>query len=292
MEWWKWMSEFKFACPICSQHISADATASGTALECPTCFQKIIVPQAPASEDTKFILSASQAAKPRPVRFSAASGPSLDHEPVRHNLVPGIALLLVLVCAGSAILLVWHGKALRRTQRTEIPRTNSVSKPVENVSFRSPYAVPTNILWTMELTNVEIPDTPLAGKIHGNGFQCERATVNGGTLSLRQGKSFQPDLAVSITLFVPRSDQLSGRTVVITSTRQPPVPVVTLRWKEAPQQTLQETISGGYAMKLSFGRVTNGHLPGRLYIALPDEARSYAAGTFDAEIRGGRGPGR
>ena len=286
------MSEFKFACPICNQHITADAAASGTQLECPTCFQQIIVPQAPASEDTKFILSASTAAKPRVMRLSAGTEPSSDPDPARHNLVPGIALLLVLVCAGSAILLVWHGKALRKTHGTASFQTNSVSKPVETVSFRSPYSVPNNTAWTMELVESVIPDEPLAGSIHGNGFQCERATLNGGTLALRQGKSFQPDLAISIALFVPRSEQLSGQTVIIPPSRQPPVPRVTLRWKEAPQQALQEVIEGGYAMRLTFGRITNGHIHGSLYIALPDAARSYAAGTFNAEIRQGRGPGR
>ena len=43
------MSEFKFACPVCGQHITADSSTSGGQIECPTCFQKIVVPQAPAS---------------------------------------------------------------------------------------------------------------------------------------------------------------------------------------------------------------------------------------------------
>ena len=55
------MREFKFACPVCGQHITADATASGGQIACPTCFRNIVVPQAPASEDTKFILAAAHA---------------------------------------------------------------------------------------------------------------------------------------------------------------------------------------------------------------------------------------
>jgi hypothetical protein len=293
MEWWDRMSEFKFACPICNQHITADATASGTELECPTCFQKIIVPQAPASEDTKFILSASQAAKPRPVRFTISPDSSPAPERTARNVVPIIAILLVLLCAGSATILVWHGKVSRQTHETPKPQTNVAPMQVELAPWQSPYSAPTNIAWTLELTNAVIPDAPLSGRIHGNGFRSERATLNGGTLSLRQGRSpFQPDLAISVALLVPRSEQLSGQTVVISSSRPPPVPRVTLRWKERPQQALSETIDGGYAMKLTFGRITNGHLHGSLYLALQDEAKSYAAGTFDAEIRQGRGPGR
>src|SRR5712671_1173492 len=62
------MSEFKFACPVCGQHITADSKTSGSKLDCPTCFQKIIVPQAPASGFSKLIMSASQVGKPRPVQ--------------------------------------------------------------------------------------------------------------------------------------------------------------------------------------------------------------------------------
>src|SRR5438105_639326 len=68
------MSEFKFACPVCGQHITADSHSSGGHLECPTCFQKIIVPQAPASADPKFIVSAAQVAKPRPTGMATDSG--------------------------------------------------------------------------------------------------------------------------------------------------------------------------------------------------------------------------
>src|ERR1035441_7746205 len=67
------MSEIKFACPVCGQHITADSSTSGGQLECPTCFQKIVVPHAPGSGDSKFILSAAQVAKPRPTSADTES---------------------------------------------------------------------------------------------------------------------------------------------------------------------------------------------------------------------------
>src|ERR1700712_4385563 len=60
------MSEFKFACSICGQHITADSKDTGSEISCPTCYRKIIVPQAPATTDVKFVISASEANKPRP----------------------------------------------------------------------------------------------------------------------------------------------------------------------------------------------------------------------------------
>lgn len=50
------LNEFKFACPVCGQHIMCDASLGGSVMECPTCFQKIIARQAPATNH-KFILA-------------------------------------------------------------------------------------------------------------------------------------------------------------------------------------------------------------------------------------------
>ena len=61
------MREYKFACPVCGQHIMADSSRSGSIMECPTCFQKIIAPQAPATNDSKLILSGTRVTeRPKP----------------------------------------------------------------------------------------------------------------------------------------------------------------------------------------------------------------------------------
>jgi hypothetical protein len=297
MEWWeRAMSEFKFACPVCRQHITADSSATGTELECPTCFQKIVVPQAPASEDTKFILSASRPAKPRRFRFIGAPESSSNERPVRRSAVPAIGLLLAVLCAGAGVLLLGRGKGVNRDEARAKGSTNPAPIQASAPRPKSPYSIPTNILWTMDLTNAVIPEAVVVGQIHDSGFQCERATLSGGTLSLRQGRTPLPDLGISIELFAPRSEGLSGKTVVVAPTRPPPVPRVTLRWKDERGQAAQEYVNHGYVMSLTFGRITNGHMPGRIYIALPDGSKSFAAGTFDAEIRQqrarGRGPGR
>lgn len=53
------LNEFKFACPVCGQHIMCDASLSGSVMECPTCFQKIIARQVPAANH-KFILAGAR----------------------------------------------------------------------------------------------------------------------------------------------------------------------------------------------------------------------------------------
>jgi DNA-directed RNA polymerase subunit RPC12/RpoP len=67
------MSEFKYACPVCGQHMMCDSSQAGTVMECPTCFQKITAPQAPASDDAKFIITGTKVGE-RPVpKFPEAS---------------------------------------------------------------------------------------------------------------------------------------------------------------------------------------------------------------------------
>src|SRR4051794_12612161 len=107
------MSEFKFACPVCGQHITADSSTSGGQIQCPTCFQKIVVPQAPTSGDSKFILSAAQVGKPRPV--STNPDGSLDPfpgSPARQSFLM-IGVLLLLVGGAGAAVYVFRGKILK-----------------------------------------------------------------------------------------------------------------------------------------------------------------------------------
>jgi hypothetical protein len=55
------MKEFTFNCPACNQSIKSSASQSGKTIECPTCFQRIVIPQAPESENPKYITTAVRA---------------------------------------------------------------------------------------------------------------------------------------------------------------------------------------------------------------------------------------
>ena len=278
------MSEFKFACPVCGQHITADSKSSGGQIECPTCFQKIVVPQAPASEDTKLILSASQVGKPRPSSTDVGSqlGPLRTASP-HGSLVATIAFLVVLCAVGGA-LFAFRDRILKAVRAPAPAGTNALPQPVAPVALNTKYPIPTNIAWALDLTNAAFPETTVAGRIHGSGFLCEKTILQGGRLSLLQGKASPWDLAVVVNLFARQGEELSGKTVQIPSDR-PRAPHVVLRWKDEQQQSKSDTISSGYALNLVSGEATNGHMAGKIYICLPDETKSFVAGTFDAEIR-------
>src|SRR5882724_9401280 len=135
------MSEFKFACPVCGQHLTADSSTSGGQLECPTCFQKIVVPQAPASADSKFILSASQVGKPRPT--GAPIEPN-ERPPRRSSPIP-IAAALLLLCAGGVGAYIFRGKIFKIASGQTETRTNQTPSQNTAASLRTVYPVPTNI---------------------------------------------------------------------------------------------------------------------------------------------------
>ena len=194
------MSEFKFACPVCGQHITADSSTSGGQIECPTCFQKILVPQAPATQDTKFILSAAQVGKPRPTSTDAAA----QLGPLRTS---------------SPRLLYFRDDcvARRAVRRRGGPISSSAT------AFSNPHTAPASARHKRALVcnrpgraqhqlsdphelHLDVgPDErgysrkrPLRARIHDSGFLCEKAILRGGYLSLNQGEHWPWDLAIAV----------------------------------------------------------------------------------------------
>jgi DNA-directed RNA polymerase subunit RPC12/RpoP len=272
------MSEFKFACPVCGQHITADSSNSGGHIDCPTCFQKIIVPQAPSSADSKFILSAAQVGKPRPV--GTANGEQLVADPGadrRKSVIATIALVVVVGAAGGATF-AFRDKIFKSNRDQTQAGKKAVAPP-------KVYPIPTNINWTLDLSEATIPEATAVGSIHASGFFCERATLQGGHLTLRQGRSGPADLQITVQLFAQQGEELSGKTVEIPPDRAPPLPKIVLKWKDEQQKSVTRNINNGYALKVAFGDAANGRIPGKIYISLPDENKSFVAGTFNAEIR-------
>lgn len=277
------MSEFKYACPHCGQHIQCEAAQAGTTMECPTCFQKIIAPQAPASFDTRLILTGLKIPKrPRPI-----GAPGLETAtataPVKKFPVAALAAV-VLVVAVAAAAVVFRDKIFKPAvapvapQKSEAPTT---APPVTPPPVAAPVGSDRN--WKLNLDGVVLPETPVAGRLSGREFTCQRATLLGGSLSLRQGNKWPPELGVVIGLHAIRSADLAGKTIGV-RTNLAAAPRVSLRWKDDQQQPATGNFNGGYALRIEFGPLTDGRLPGKIYLCVPDEQKSYVAGSFSAEI--------
>jgi len=207
-----------------------------------------------------------------------------------------VAALLALVGGAGATIYIFRAKIFKPAVQQAKVGTNQTVKHKAVAASRVVHPIPTNISWTMDLTNAVMPEAIAAGSIHGSGFVCEKAILQGVAardsktpprcdLTLRQGKSGSPDLGVTIQLFAQQGEELGGQTVVIAPDRPSPVPNVVLRWKDDEDKAVNRNITDGYALKVIFGEPGDKHVPGKIYLSLPDENKSFVAGTFDAEIR-------
>jgi hypothetical protein len=278
------MSEFKFACPVCGQHITADSGNTGSQLECPTCFRKIVVPQPPASRESKFILAASEVNKPRPRTTTPALEP-IQRPPEKSSAPVMIAVLVVALCAAGAAVYAFRAKIFG-PKNPAVAANEALQSETNDVGRTEASTIPAssnNVAWSLNLADAAFPESTPAGKIRGEYVLCNRSTLTGGALGFRQTTRGMPDLSVTVYFFAKQPEDLRGRKISV-ETNDAPVPKVVVRWKEG-KDTRSQSFTNGYALKAELGEINGNHIPGRVYLSLPDEDRTHIAGTFNAEIK-------
>lgn len=277
------MSEVKFACPICGQHITCDAAKSGSHMPCPTCYRELVVPQAPSATGSKLILAASEVqSRPVPTGLSAPPPPrNAATRSLLPNLLGAVALLAILLTIGF-----FYKNHLSQSAEpgNPIASESAPKDPKEGANSGSQAGAGAEDGWTQNLADVQIPDARAKGRVHGFKFAVEKATLTGGILNLRQGQKWPPDLGMTLYLFAERGEDLAGKTIIIEPNRTS-APKLTLRWKDAASQPATETMKTGYALRLEFEAVAGKAIPGKIYLAINDAERSFVAGSFTAEIR-------
>jgi hypothetical protein len=142
--------------------------------------------------------------------------------------------------------------------------------------------------WTADVKEMRFPTTPAAGKVRGRPFALQSSDLSrlrGRFLTLRQGDEFNPELEVKILLSAAKDDSFAGKTYEIAPGAEPPVPPVSVSWREQERRFPEPVLfTAKYALRLEFGQEADGKLPGRVYLCLPDESQSFVAGTFTAEV--------
>jgi len=125
------MSEFKYACPVCGQHIKCDSSQSGTVMTCPTCFQKITVPNAPATEDQKFIITGTKVGNERPVPMAVEPAPTTPST-TGFSGTAVVAIILAFICGVTATIYyeTIFKAAHRQAKQTPLQTTPAPSVPV------------------------------------------------------------------------------------------------------------------------------------------------------------------
>ena len=141
------MSEFKYACPICGQHMRCDSSQSGTVMECPTCFQKITAPQAPATEDSKFIITGTKVGG-RPIPAVVMNAEALP-TPAPEKSFPGPAVVfIVLFCIAAGLLFAFHGKIFKSTGGPDNRGANaSNGRPITSPPPPKPITGPASVIF-------------------------------------------------------------------------------------------------------------------------------------------------
>jgi hypothetical protein len=280
------MSEYKYACPVCGQHMRCDSSQAGTVMECPTCFQKIIAPQAPAAgDDQKFVLTGTKVGD-RPAPKVAETSSAVI--PAAKNF-PWIILIVVLsVGLAGAGVFAFRGNLFHpaggNSQTNQAPSPEDgpqakAQKP-EKPAVIAPPASDTN--WMLSLGTNAIPDSPVAGRIHGQDFIVERATFQNGSLMLRAGTRGPVEFGAFVNFSGAPPESLSGQTINVT-TNADKAAKVSLRWKDAAGTVQKVNFDDSYAMRLEFGPLANNRLPGKIYLCAPDAEKSYLLGTFNAD---------
>jgi DNA-directed RNA polymerase subunit RPC12/RpoP len=283
------MSEFKYACPVCGQHIKCDTSEAGTTMECPTCFQRIIVPQPPATNNPGFIIAGTKVGEPTLPSIPAESRREV---PAERNLPLAVMVVLVILLAlfGAGVMLViqLRGKLSRPPNApAQAMMTNNENHPVasappEQAPAPSPAASLDSTNWTLDLGAATIPDLAVAGYVHGKVLIPAFIVLNEDGLTLRTAEN-PPEAGVTIYLQPNPIESLFGKSVVI-KTDTSNAPMVNLRWKDARGQAAIESVRGGYALRIEFGQPVGNQLPGKIYLCTPDEKKSWLMGAFNAEI--------
>ncbi len=150
---------------------------------------------------------------------------------------------------------------------------NPVPEPGQTIPAQTPVAT--------NPATVSIPETPVSGKIHGLDFTIEKAVLENGVLTLRQGKDQFPDLALDVMMFIKQGEPAEGKKLQVAADQAPGKPLLRLQWREAGQGLPKtENFQTNYSLVLEFGKIKDGKLPGKIHVALPDQSKSSLSGTF------------
>jgi hypothetical protein len=106
----------------------------------------------------------------------------------------------------------------------------------------------------------------ITGKIRGAEFNLDQAIMSAGTLELRQGEEFFPDLAVEVVIF---DDTPGGKTFTMPPAGQGISPQLRLKQKAEDQNVPDtEMVLQDYQLELSFGQGQELGLPVSIHLVV------------------------
>ena len=256
------VDQFKFACPVCGQHLQARSEEAGQTTECPSCFKKLTVPQAPTQAGGKLLIAAALADTRR---GPARKQPEADSHTARRfsTSSPSIYVLLTVligaVVATGILYLSLNGGSSGRTGRPE--------------------------LWTDNAAELKLLEDPVFGRLNGWDFSATSMIWKDTRLILRQDERQPGALRLQITFPLQGGELVSGKTFRLARGDAPFETPPRILWRDEAGRDHHEPVASGYVLWVRFDEVSPSTVSGRIHICLPDTARSWAAGSFSAENR-------
>jgi hypothetical protein len=322
------MSELRFNCPNCGQHLSGDSSYAGQRVSCPSCQTQVVVPPpVPGATLAQGVPPMPgvrpQMPSPAPQKTSGLAIASLvcsigSFLIIPFGFIPGIicghmakgqmdrtpglqgrglakaGLIVGYISLGLHVLVVCGVVALFFFVRAAAPtaRTHSSSRTVQShraapVEAETTDTQPDGSGWTLQLADAEIPATAVTGRIHGQPFKLEKVSLEAGFLKFMEGTDFFADREMDVVIFESDPHKLSGRSFVVPKQEFGNNPHIYMRWKESePSGANQKSYTDKYALRLEFGELAGGKLPGKIYLCTPDQAKSFIRGTFELPVKG------
>ena len=282
------MSEFTFSCPRCQQDITCGAQYHGQQLQCPICQGEITAPEAEAKPTGSLGIKKTAGEKHTPIL------PRFQKQVVvqkKSGMGKGVAVTAAILLVPVILFFVARFTGLDRHLPAFLggrsPATKEPTAAVAETAAATPEAPPPPpppVVWTTNLANVVIPTNAAYGKISTNEFKYDSARVDNGSLALRQGTNSAPDKELGVFFGLKVGESLSGKTIDVAPQARV-APRVWKKWKVEGKTALQQKVySKGYTMKLQFGEVNEGKVPGTIYLCLPDDEQSVVAGSFVASV--------
>ena len=195
----------------------------------------------------------------------------------------------ILLVLAASWLGMFNSASICSAGQTAKPETGAAKTAKSDKAEAKDAAKDAAPAWLADISKATVPQKPASGRLHGEPFTLERAELQGGVLSLRQGHEFFADLEFKLFLFVDSYTRLEGQYLDILDEENPPVksvPHVYMSWKPDPKSLPKsKSWTGDYLIRLKFGQMRNGRLPGEIYLCLPDMKQSFVAGTFEAIIK-------
>jgi hypothetical protein len=139
-------------------------------------------------------------------------------------------------------------------------------------------------LWIEDVAKAQIPVTPAAGAMAGEPFVVQRAVIENGVLSLRQDSGGVANHEFMLFLFLNGRSPAGRNFQVTPESRVGSLHVHMKRSVKNQKKSEPQIFMNGYGLRLEFAERVGNEIPGRIYLCMPDAAKSYVAGVFRARV--------